>query len=219
MAERFLEPKVTPESCPHMLLEDLKKTAEALTGIARPTLAQAQGLLWPRAAHTHVFPGDGLTPNHPRWPLVHYREVLTPGTHFDPAAIFETLFAANGWGAGWRDGIYDFLHFHSRLHEVLGIARGQAEVRFGGDQGSVLTLAAGDVIIQPAGTGHQRVSASDDLVVVGAYPLNANPGNAYDECRATVEAHDGALAAIAAAPPPAADPVYGADGALLRLWP
>jgi uncharacterized protein YjlB len=214
----FREPEQAHAGFHVMLLEDFKKTAEEVTGIARPSEGQARALVWPRSAHAHRFADDGATPNHPRWPLIHYREAVTMDIRFDPAAIFETLFTAHGWGAGWRDGIYDFLHFHSRLHEVLGIARGQAVVRFGGDRGSDLTLTAGDVIVQPAGTGHQRISASDDLLVVGAYPLNAKPGEAYDECRATPEAHDRALAAIAAAPPPQADPVYGEEGALMRLW-
>jgi len=201
-----------------MMLEDFKKTAEEITGIARPSAEQAQALVWPRAAHVHRFEDDGRVPNHPRWPLVHYREAVTLDAHFDPAAIFETLFAAHGWGAGWRDGVYDFLHFHSKVHEVLGIARGQAVVRFGGDKGSQITLTAGDAIIQPAGTGHQCITASDDLLVVGAYPLIADPANAYDECPPTPEAHDRALEAIAAVPAPQADPLYGATGALVRLW-
>ena len=197
-----------------MMLEDFKKTAEEITGIARPSAEQAQALVWPRTAHVHRFEDDGRVPNHPRWPLVHYREAVTLDTSFDPAAIFETLFAAHGWGAGWRDGVYDFLHFHSKVHEVLGIARGQAVVRFGGDKGSQITLTAGDAIIQPAGTGHQRLAASGDFLVVGAYPA----GSSYDECHPTKADHDTALASIARTPAPRADPVYGAKGPLKTLW-
>lgn len=216
MPRRLRELEDKPESSSFMRLEDLKKTAEHLTGIARPSPDQARGLVFPRAAHSHSFADDGRTPNHPRWPLVLYREVICLDRSFDPAAIFEVLFGMNGWGAGWRDGIYDYLHFHSRLHEVLGIARGQAVVRFGGEKGTDITVNAGDVIIQPAGTGHQRLSASDDLLVVGAYPLNADPDTSYDECRP--HDHDRALALIAQVPPPDADPVHGPDGALTRLW-
>jgi hypothetical protein len=51
----------------------------------------------------------------------------------DPAAVIEDLFEANGWGGRWRNGIYDYVHYHSRIHEVLGIARGKGRVRFGGN--------------------------------------------------------------------------------------
>src|ERR1700761_5053431 len=97
---------------------------------------------------------------------------------FDPAAIFEVLFASHGWKDSWRDGVYDFLHFHTRTHEVLGIARGWAKVQFGGEDGPVVDIKAGDVIVLPAGTGHQRKSASRDLLVVGAYQEG---GGEYDE--------------------------------------
>jgi uncharacterized protein YjlB len=81
----------------------------------------------------------------------------------DPAAVFEDLFESNGWKDSWRNGIYDYLHYYSRTHEVLGIACRHARVRFGGDGGKIVELRAEDVVILPAGTGHQRVSASRDL--------------------------------------------------------
>jgi hypothetical protein len=36
-------------------------------------------------------------------------------------------------------------------------------VQFGGKRGRTLTLKAGDVAILPAGTGHQRLNASEDF--------------------------------------------------------
>ncbi len=39
----------------------------------------------------------------------------------DPAAVWEAIFESNGWGDSWRGEIYDYLHYHSRIHEVLGI--------------------------------------------------------------------------------------------------
>ena len=196
-----------------MLLEDFKRQAERLTGVARPSARQAQALVRARRANAHHFRDDGLTPNHPRWPLIRYRGVVRPDARYDPAAIFEVLFDSHGWRDGWRDGIYDFLHYHSTTHEVLGIARGTATVRFGGARGRNVPLKAGDVIVQPAGTGHQRIAASDDLLVVGAYPA----GSDYDECRATKGDHDRAVGPIAATRPPRSDPVYG-RGPLLELW-
>jgi uncharacterized protein YjlB len=197
-----------------MLLEDIKRQTEMLTGLAQPSAYQAQALVRPRKANTYSFRDDGLTPNHHKWPLIHYRGVASLDDAFDPAAIFEVLFASHGWRNGWRDGIYDFLHYHSSAHEVLGIARGSAKVRFGGARGRNLLLKAGDVIVQPAGTGHQRLSISKDLLVVGAYP----GGNPYDACHSNKGDHDRALRAISKVPVPRADPVYGAKGPLKQLW-
>ena len=197
-----------------MLLEDIKRAAERMTGLSRPSIHAAQALVRARKAHAHVFRDDGLTPNHPCWPLIHYRGVVKLDKAFDPAAIFEVLFDRHGWRDGWRDGIYDFLHYHSRTHEVLGIARGIAAVRFGGARGRTIALKAGDVIVQPAGTGHQRIAASPDLLVVGAY----SAGSPYDELHATKGDHDRALAAIARVRPPRTDPVHGRNGPLKQVW-
>ena len=74
-----------------------------------------------------------------------------------------------GWGDAWRDGVYDYLHFHSRIHEVMGVCRGTAAMQFGGKRGHKLRVKKGDVIVLPAGTGHQCLSSSKDFLVVGAY--------------------------------------------------
>jgi uncharacterized protein YjlB len=97
---------------------------------------------------------------------------------------------------------------------VLGVARGQARVRFGGDKGKVIEVHAGDVIVLPAGTGHQRISASKDLLVVGGYPT---PNN-YDECKATATDREHALRTIPQVRLPEKDPVYGANGPVIELW-
>jgi uncharacterized protein YjlB len=185
------------------LIEQIKKTVESATGIARPGKNDLPSLVKPRAPRLYRFDDDGKTPNNPAFPLVIYRDAVRRPRAFDPAAVYEALFAANGWKESWRDGIYHFLHFHTRTHEVLGIARGQARVQFGGDKGRTLTVKAGDVIVLPAGTGHRRLSASDDLLVVGAYPA----GGRYDEPKPGEIAHGTALKRIVAVKRPARDPV------------
>ncbi len=169
----------------------------------------------PREPLVYRFADDGTTPNNASLPLVLYRDVVGMARGRDPAAAFETLFATHGWAGSWRNGIHGFLHFHAATHEVLGIARGRALVQFGGDGGRDIEVEAGDVAILPAGTGHRRLSASDDLLVVGAYP-SAGP---YDQWRPGEIGHRDALARIARVPAPAQDPVYGRDGPLTRLWP
>ena len=100
------------------------------------------------------------------------------------------------------------------IHEALGIARGRAKVRFGGDKGEVVEVQAGDLAVLPAGTGHQRLSSSDDLLVIGAYP----PEGTYNLCRGAKSEHDAALKTIPNVPAPKSDPVFGKDGGLVKLW-
>jgi uncharacterized protein YjlB len=87
-------------------------------------------------------------------------------------------------------------------------------VRFGGDRGTEIAVAAGDVAILPAGTGHQCLSASPDFSVVGAYP----PGPPVEIMRPTPENHAKALKTIPEVKLPASDPVRGDNGPLVRLW-
>jgi uncharacterized protein YjlB len=162
--------------------------------------------------HAIVFADDGLVPNNPKPFLVYQQAVDVKNDH--PEKTIEGLFGANGWGAMWRNGVYDYLHYHATVHEALGVARGKARVRFGGDQGKELEIAAGDVAILPAGTGHQLISASKDFCVVGAYP----PGPAMQITRPTLENHKKALQTIPHVKVPKSDPVMGADGPLVRLW-
>ena len=159
------------------------------------------------------FEDDGAIPNNPGLPLLVYAGAVEV-SGADPAARFERLFAQNGWSGGWRDGIYPFPHYHSTAHEVLGIARGRAKVRFGGERGRVLEVQAGDVVVIPAGVGHQNLGASGDLLVVGAYPGGAD----FDLCRGKADERPRVLDNIRQVALPPADPVYGADGPLLGKW-
>lgn len=159
-----------------------------------------------------VFGDDGLVPNNPLPFLVYQKAVLLDGSH--PEETIEGLFTGHGWGGTWRNGVYDYLHYHATVHEVLGVARGSARVRFGGDAGRELEIEAGDVVILPAGTGHQGLGASEDFCVIGAYP----PGPAMEITRPSPENHANALKTIPKVAKPLADPVTGPNGALMRLW-
>jgi uncharacterized protein YjlB len=196
------------------MLEDVKKIAEKVTGWSRPKRSALSSLIRDRKASTFRFKHDGIIPNHPQWPLVIYHGAVRLPDELDPAAVFEELFESNGWGDSWRNGIYDYAHYHSRIHEVLGIARGEGKVQFGGRRGRILSLKPGDVAVLPAGTGHQRLSANKDFLVIGAYP----PTGTYDECT-TNEDHERALTTIPKVGRPRKDPVYGTKGPLLSVWP
>jgi len=161
---------------------------------------------------TFIFGDDGLVPNNAMPLLVYKRAIAFDGS--SPEATIEKLFGANGWGAMWRNGVYDYAHYHATVHEALGVARGNAVVRFGGDNGTEVAIAAGDVAILPAGTGHQCLSASKDFAVVGAYP----PGPPVEITRPTPENHAKALKTIPLVGVPKTDPVRGKDGPLVSLW-
>jgi uncharacterized protein YjlB len=123
----------------------------------------------------------------------------------DQTALIDRLFEANGWCRSWRDSIYDFVHYHSQVHELLGVARGEGVVEFGGVKGKRLTLCGGDIAILPAGTGHRLLEASRNFLVVGAYP----PTGIYDE-RTDRRDRPDAIEHIAKVKKPPKDPVYGA---------
>lgn len=164
---------------------------------------------------TFHFKDDGVSvPNNPL-PMVIYRNAINFGNALEPARVIETKFKANGWGRDmWRNGIFPYTHYHSMIHEALGVARGRAKVRFGGPHGEEIDIDTGDVAILPAGTGHQGLWTSPDLIVIGAYP----PEGTYNLCRGGKIEYEKALATIPQVPLPSSDPLLGKDGPLLGLW-
>jgi uncharacterized protein YjlB len=159
-----------------------------------------------------VFKDDGSIPNN-TLPLLLYREAFAPDRK-DLASVMEQRFAENDWTGSWRAGVYPFLHYHSTSHEVLGVFSGSATLRLGGAQGTTVEVRLGDVIVIPAGVGHQNLGSSADFSVVGAYP----GGRQWDLLRGLRGERPQADRNIAAVPLPDNDPVYGSNGPLKRIW-
>ncbi|MBP7240684.1 cupin [Amaricoccus sp.] len=149
---------------------------------------------------------SGAIPNHPRFPVLLHRGAIPGGG----AAAIEAIFAANGWPPAWRNGVFGFDHFHSEGHEALGCAAGSARLLLGGPGGREVTVTAGDVVVLPAGTGHRRLAASGDFLIVGAYP----PGQHADILRGPPTPAQAAR--ILALPAPASDPAGASDGVATR---
>ena len=161
------------------------------------------------SVETFTFADDGGIPNS-RLRVLVYHGV----SELEDAAGCEELFARHGWLGAWRDGIFDFHHFHSTAHEVLGIVVGNATVVLGGPRGRKFDVSAGDVLVLPAGTGHCNAGSTADLLVVGAYP----DGMRWDLRRGDPAEHDEVLANIRAVPLPHSDPVHGREGPLIEQW-
>ncbi|BBO05827.1 MULTISPECIES: cupin [Bradyrhizobium] len=179
-----------------------------------PDAATLRALVRPRKPAAFRFRDDGIVPNNPRFPVLLYRGAVNlKSRRFPPEVIIDTLFDTNGWGRSWRDTVYDFVHYHSQIHEVMGVARGTARVECGGIKGRILRVKAGDVLVLPAGTGHRLIESSRDFGVVGAYPQDGT----YDECTDMRERLD-AVTRIANVRKPKSDPVLGRGGPLLTSW-
>lgn len=156
-----------------------------------------------------VFADDGAFPNSVL-PLIAYLGVVKDAS----AEAFEHIFNANGWPPQWRGSIYTYHHYHSIAHEVLGVSAGSAEVAFGGPEGEVMSLEAGDAVTIPAGVAHKLVSASEDFAVVGAYP----PGADWDVLKGEPGERPDADHRIAKVRMPDTDPLEGGSGPVLTYW-
>ena len=179
-----------------------------------PDLASVQSFSvdFAEGAETIRLRPNGWVPNNDRLPVLRYRGVRLGEGERDPTSALEALFQRNHWPPDWRDGVYDYDHYHSTAHEALGFAAGQAKLVLGGPGGLEVDVAAGDVIVLPVGTGHCRLEASNDFLVVGAYPR----GPRWDVCRSAPTA--GQAARMLSLPVPAFDPVAGASGPLASRW-
>jgi uncharacterized protein YjlB len=150
-------------------------------------------------------------PNNRKLPVVIYRHALRADSG-DLAAGFEILFERNDWPPQWRDGIFDYHHFHATAHEVLGIASGSAELIVGGPGGRLVRISAGDALLLPAGTGHCLQSHASAFQVLGGYP----EGQQWDIRPEALTPDE--QAAMEALPFPPRDPLDGTRGPVVEHW-
>ena len=88
------------------VLESVKEKIEKVTGWKRPSRGDLRDAVRSRKPNSFGFQDDGVVPNNPKLPFILYRSPVSLADDFDPAAVFEELFARNGWRDSWRNGIY-----------------------------------------------------------------------------------------------------------------
>lgn len=162
---------------------------------------------------TLLFSENGNFPNNPNLPVLLYKNVFDfsgPG----PAAEIERIFSGNHWGGSWRNGIYNFQHYHSTAHEALGVYSGWAVVQLGGPENDPVKIEKGDLVVLPAGTAHKRIDSGDGFAVVGAYP----DGQRWDMNYGKDDETEKARQNISQVPLPKNDPVFGAKGKMFDFW-
>lgn len=161
---------------------------------------------------TRLIEENGSFPNNGKLPLLVVRGVFPENT-VRPEQ-FENLLKRNRWSPGWRNGLYNYHHYHSTAHEFLGIYSGWVTACFGGPGGMQLTVKAGDALIIPAGVAHSNQDQSIDFSVIGGYP----DGQRWDMQFGDPDERPHADRNIAEVPLPLSDPLFGSDGILLELW-
>jgi uncharacterized protein YjlB len=160
------------------------------------------------------LPPNGLYPNNPPLPVLVYRACFPSLDHDELEMTLRGLFESNGWSGCWRGDVYDFAHYHSNTHEVIGVCSGNSFIELGGPEGPIVGVSSGDILVLPAGTAHRKASVSEGFSVVGAYP----GGIQWDLCRGTREELAHTLRDISLVPAPRRDPVLGADQGAVLLW-
>ena len=163
----------------------------------------------PSHVEQYMFDPDDRFPNS-SLPLLVYRRAVV-----GDAAAFESIFTGQGWSAiaGHAPGVYPYHHFHSTAHEVLGFVTGAATVLFGGPAGRSVAVAAGDVVVVPAGVAHFNDGQKGDVLIVVAYP----EGTWADLLRGDPAERKAAGEAACSVPIPERDPLPGYS-ALRGLW-
>jgi uncharacterized protein YjlB len=159
-----------------------------------------------------ILKDDGTFPNS-HLPVLIYRSAF----EFDSLAVasaIEKVFEKNCWSSKWRNGIYNYHHYHSTAHEAVAVYKGCAVVLIGGEKGIILKLQKGDVIVFPAGVAHKCIENSHDFKCIGAYPENQDYDMNYGKAGERPQTDHNIENVIL----PVSDPVFGSKGPLNQFW-
>jgi len=150
-------------------IENMKRAVRRLTPSAKPDPRHCAA---PCATGAPIRGGSTMTELfRTTLPFVCLPQPDTPGRGRRPGRRDRRLVRGQWVGRlSGGNGIYDYVHYHSRIHEVLGIARGRgaSEVRRTIPAG-LLNLKAGDVAMLPAAPAINASRRARIFLVVGAY--------------------------------------------------
>src|SRR5699024_3881969 len=154
-------------------------------------------------------------PNNPL-PVLYFENVLAASLEeeYNGDDVLQ-LFTNNGYTNGWKNRIIDQHHFHSSAHESLTYTEGKLCVKLGGENGEMLTIRKGDVLLLPAGSAHKKLEATANHEIVGAYPLNDSD---YDFQYGDASDYEMIKKSIENVNLPDTDPVTGAPGNIQQFW-
>lgn len=148
---------------------------------------------------TVTFQPSEWVPNNQTLPVLVYAEVFSGA---EVTQNLERLFAENGWSGLWRNGVFDYQHYHTGAHEVLGIGCGSGKCR------CALAIAWCCLRVRVIKTLDRRQISSS----LGHIP----PDRHADIQRAKPSSEQ--LDTIADVGLPSSDPVQGPSGLLTTAW-
>ena len=160
----------------------------------------------------HLLKENDHFPNNPSLPLLIYKKVFDVSEN-KGAKLIENVFEKNKWSNCWRNGIYDYHHYHSNTHEVLGVYSGHCIVQFGGEHGVTEELRTGDLVVIPAGVTHKKI-AGEQFKCVGAYPNGVDYNIHYGKPGEKEQTKN----EILKVPLPDLDPAFGGSGPIKLYW-
>ena len=173
------------------------------------------------AVEFYVIVENEIFPNNETLPVLFYHHAFSSIPGHVPAKddealaeLIERTFKIHEWENSWRNGIYDYHHYHSTAHEVLAVYSGNVHLQLGGDHGLELELSRGDVLVLPAGVAHKNLGSDKNFKCIGAYPV----GQKYDINYGKAKERPRADRNIAKVPLPTQDPVYGNWGPVRKYW-
>jgi uncharacterized protein YjlB len=155
---------------------------------------------------------DGVFPNNAKLPVLLYKSAWE--LPLFKSTFIKTELKKHNWENSWKNGVFEYHHYHSICHEVLCAYRGRTKILLGGNNGVIIDFEASDVLIIPAGVAHKNLEPDNNFKCIGAYPkgqnYDMNYGQPYE--RPSTDAN------IKRVEPPSEDPVFGTSGPLIEYW-